>query len=275
MKIDTLLREARAKLGNKFSAVLDARLLLQAATGLTHADIAANPERDLNGDALAKFNVFVERRLAHEPVSRILGWREFYGRRFTVTPDVLDPRPDTEVVVEEALERMTAGKFLDLGTGSGAIAVTLCTENKSLSGVATDVSPRALAVAKTNALELGVQDRLNFVNSNWFAEINERFELIISNPPYIRAGTTLMADVAKYDPGLALFGGRDGLDAYRAISAGAPKYLKANGLVIVEIGWDQAEDVTQIFELRGFSRQIARPDLGGHVRALGFTYSQN
>ena len=272
-RVAALLKEARAQLGNNFSASLDARLLLQEATGLTHADIIAEPETDIGAEALVKFKSFIARRMAHEPVSRILGRREFYGRNFIVTPDVLDPRPDTEVVVELALKLVPRGRFIDLGTGSGAIAITLAAENHNLSGIAGDVSPAALAVAQINAKANAVEQRLDFQLSRWFEGIEGQFDLIISNPPYVRADDKLMPEVFEHDPHLALFGGEDGLAAYRAISAGASSHLVSGGIVVVEIGSGQNEEVAELFETKGLTLLEKARDLQDQIRALAFRRS--
>ena len=252
------------------TAPLDARLLLLAATSFSHEDLIAMPDMQAAPQAIAAFQAMVARRLAHEPVSRILGTREFYGRSFMVTPAVLDPRPDTEVVVALALKHLKQGRFIDLGTGSGAIAVTLCAENQQLQGLATDLSPDALKVARENAEALGVGGRLQFQQSSWFDDVEGRFDLIISNPPYIRAQEALPADVRNFDPHLALFGGEDGLAAYRAIAADAQAHLTEGGEVILEIGHDQADDVIAIFRDCDFMLLDRSADLGARDRALAF-----
>jgi release factor glutamine methyltransferase len=271
--IQAMLREARTQLGNNFSAALDARLLLQEATGLTHAEIIAAPETEISAGAVGRFNAFIARRMAHEPVSRILGRREFYGRNFIVTPDVLDPRPDTEVVVELALKLVPRGRFIDLGTGSGAIAITLTAENQNLSGIASDVSPTALAVAQINAKANAVEQRLAFQLSHWFEGVAGKFDLIIANPPYIRANAKLVPEVFEHDPHLALFGGEDGLQAYHAISGAASSHLATNGIVVLEVGAGQHEEVAKLFETKGLILLEAASDLQDHVRALAFSRS--
>ena len=272
-RVAAVLKEARAKLGNNFSVALDTRLLLQEATGMTHAEIIAEPETEIGAESLVKFNSFIARCLAQEPVSRILGRREFYGRNFIVTPAVLDPRPDTEVVVELALKLVPRGLFIDLGTGSGAIAVTLAAENQNLSGIASDVSPAALSVAQINAKANAVEQRLAFQLSHWFEGVEGQFDLIISNPPYIRANDKLMPEVFGHDPHLALFGGEDGLEAYRAISAGASSHLAFGGIVVVEVGSEQNEEVARLFETKGLILLEKATDLQDHIRALAFRRS--
>jgi release factor glutamine methyltransferase len=252
---------------------LDARLLLQAATGLSREEMILAPSRPVDPKAASAFRTFIARRVQREPVSRILGEREFYGRPFHVTPDVLDPRPDTETLIEAALALMPeAARVLDLGTGSGAIAVTLLAERPDASGTATDLSPRALAVALANAERNGVLARLALLEGSWFSPVTGRFDIIVSNPPYIRASDVagLSLDVRNFDPRLALVGGEDGLDPYRAIASGGAAHLAENGHVLVEIGAGQAEDVAAIFAAQGFRQIGCRFDLGGHPRCLTF-----
>jgi release factor glutamine methyltransferase len=271
--IAALLKAARAQMAAQGTetAALDARLLLQAASGISLEELIANPASTLAPHAIARFEASIARRVNHEPVSRILGRRDFYGRSFTVTPDVLDPRADTETLITLALDLCPGPcRFVDLGTGSGAIAITLCRERADFAGVATDLSPAALVVAKQNAAALGVGDQLRFHHGAWFEGIAETFNLLISNPPYIRDDAALMPDVANYDPPLALFGGPDGLAAYRAIAKDAARFVTPHGLVLVEIGWGQADDVRSIFETQGFILAEQRNDLAATPRALGF-----
>jgi release factor glutamine methyltransferase len=258
------------------TAALDARLLLQAAAGMTHADIAAGPDLVLPTDVAASFWSFVERRGAFEPVSRILGSREFYGRSFRVTPDVLDPRADTETLVEAALG-LAKGKgplrILDLGTGSGAIVVTLLAELLDSLAVASDLSAAALEVAISNAEALGVADRASFVRANWFDGIGGQFDLIVSNPPYIPLGDIagLAADVREFDPPRALDGGPDGLEAYRRIASGARGHMAPKAHVLVEIGAGQEKVVNELFKEQGLVPESRHLDLAGHVRCLVFS----
>ena len=258
------------------TAALDARLLLQAAAGMTHADIVAWPDLVLSADVTASFWSFVERRSAFEPVSRILGSREFYGRNFRVTPDVLDPRADTETLVEAALG-LARGKgplrILDLGTGSGAIVVTLLAELPDSLAVASDLSVAALEVAKGNAEALGVADRASFVRANWFDGIDGQFDLIVSNPPYIPLGDIagLAADVRDFDPSRALDGGPDGLEAYRRIASGARGHVAPKAHVLVEIGAGQEKVVNELFKEQGLVPEGRHLDLAGHVRCMVFS----
>jgi release factor glutamine methyltransferase len=257
------------------SPALDARLLMQAAAEISHEDIVAEPDFILTQGVISKFWNLIERRAAFEPVSRILGVREFYGRAFQVTPAVLDPRADTEILVDAALllsAKTSTHRILDLGTGSGAIAITLLAELRHASGVATDISADALAVATANARGLGVADRLQLIESHWFDRVDGQFNMIVSNPPYIRAGDIagLAADVREFDPMLALAGGGDGLDAYRAIAAGADDFLVPGGHVLVEIGAGQDTDVQRLFQVHGFTPIGRYTDLAGHIRCLDF-----
>ncbi|MGL4526308.1 MAG: peptide chain release factor N(5)-glutamine methyltransferase [Aestuariivirga sp.] len=257
------------------TAALDARLLLQAAANVNHEDIIAEPDRILSAQALAGFEAFVMRRLAHEPVSRILGARDFYGRSFRLTPDVLDPRPDTETLIDAALTLIEARScLLDLGTGSGIIAITLLAERPDTTGLATDLSPEALAVTRSNAERHGVLSRLQMRQGSWFAPVSGSFDLILSNPPYIPASDIpgLAADVRDFDPWDALSGGPDGLEAYRAIARQAAAHLNPDGQVLVEIGAGQADDVSALFAAAGFINVERFQDLGGHDRCLSFRF---
>jgi release factor glutamine methyltransferase len=274
--IAALLQQARKALFDadiELSA-LDARLLLQAASGLAHEELISEPNLVLAATKIAKFKNFINRRLNHEPVTRILGEREFYGRPFKVSPAVLDPRADTETIIELTLEVLgpEPRRIVDLGTGSGAIAITLLAERPNWTGISVDLSVEALEIAKANANQLGVAHRLVFHNAAWFGGLAEKFDLIVSNPPYIPHLDVfeLSLEVQNYDPHLALDGGGDGLEAYRAIAASAADHLNSNGLVILEIGAGQSADVTQIFVDHGFELTHQKTDLGGHVRALAF-----
>lgn len=252
---------------------LDARLLLAAAAGLSREEMILEPQRQLDAAGQSRFEQWLERREAREPVSRILGRREFYGRTFLLAPSVLDPRPDTETLVEAALALLQPGaRILDLGTGSGAIIVTLLAERSDVTGVAVDLSTEALAVAAANAAALGVADRLSLRAGSWFAPVSGRFDLIVSNPPYIAtsAVASLDPEVCAHDPLLALDGGADGLAAYRAIAADVAGFLDPDGQLLVEIGAGQAEGVTALFRHAGLLATGRREDLAGHVRCLAF-----
>lgn len=255
---------------------LDARLLLQEASGLTREMVIADPDWPVAADAAARFRTFIDRRLKGEPVSRILGNREFYGRVFTVTPATLDPRPDTETLIDAALSFVPAGRpcrLIDLGTGTGAIALTLLAERPLAEAVLTDISAEALTVARANAASLGVAARASFVEGSWFTGVAGRFDLILSNPPYIPTAIlpTLEPDVRNFDPKAALDGGPDGLGPYREMAARASFFLVPQGRVIVEIGEGQALEIEDIFKAAGLAPGNRWKDLAGHVRCLGFT----
>jgi release factor glutamine methyltransferase len=266
---------ARAKLTIE---PLDARLLLQHVLECSHADLILRENDPLTDEKENHFFELVERREAQEPVTKILGAREFYGRMFHVTPDVLDPRGDTETIVDLCLEKK-AQRVLDLGVGSGAILLTLLAEWPKAEGVGVDISNAALAVAEVNAVTLGVHVRSEFVQSGWFEKLHGnlqgQFDLIVSNPPYIPSADIagLERDVRDYDPLLALDGGVDGLDCYRAIAANASRFLGKNGRIVLEIGRGQQDDVVQIFTTQGFRCDAKRADLSGIIRALQFVHS--
>lgn len=279
-RADDLLRAAKrglAENGNP-TAALDARLLLQHAAGVSHEALIADPQRLIATEAVATFDAFLKRRLAGEPVSRILGEREFYGRAFTITPATLDPRPDTETLIEAALSLLPADKarrIIDLGTGSGIIGVTLLAERPQVLAVMTDISDAALTVARGNARRHGVLDRASFMAGNWFAEAKGPFDLILSNPPYIPEAIlpTLSPAVRNFDPKTALVGGENGLQAYRDIARLAGPFLASEGHVIVEIGEGQAFEIEAIFDMQGVRPESRWLDLAGRVRALGFSHA--
>ncbi len=275
--VKALLAGARQRLisADIDNSTLDARLLLQEVTGLSHAEIVGSPETVIAAEQAANFEILVKRRTSAEPVSRILGKREFYGREFLVTPDVLDPRADTETLLEICLDHLAKDRplrILDLGTGSGILALSLAVELRLATIEAVDVSEAALKVARINADKLGVAERCDVHLGNWFSGCTGTYDLIVSNPPYIE--TTAIAglepDVKNFDPLLALDGGVDGLSAYRVIARECSSYLSGEGKVAVEIGAGQQADVIAVFESHGFSCLEARQDLGGHVRALIF-----
>jgi release factor glutamine methyltransferase len=279
------LAHAQASLSRRLAAAgiaspaLDARLLLIAATGLSHEALIAAPERRLEGSESRRLDELAERRLGREPLSRIFAEREFYGRTFTLGPASLDPRPDTETLVERALEfarmRPAAVHILDLGTGSGAILVTLLAELPGARATGTDVSAAALDEARANAERHGVAGRARFVAAHWCQGVEGRFDLIVSNPPYIASGelARLEPEVRDHDPLSALDGGPDGLDAYRAIAAGAGRLLAPGGLMALEIGAGQHDAVAAVLAGHGWEPAPAAArcrDLAGHVRVLAF-----
>lgn len=259
----------------------DARLLVAAASGSTTAEIISHPERPLSDDVRNRIASMLERRSSHEPVSRILGEREFYGRRFLLSPATLDPRPDTETLIDAALAiadeagwRQKPIRILDVGTGTGCLLITLLAELPLASGVGTDVSSEALAMAATNAAELGVGARASFERRDALEGVEGQFDLLVSNPPYIPTADIagLEPDVRDFDPYAALDGGADGLDIYRRLAAGLDKSLAPGGAVIVEVGAGQAEAVALVFQQAFVKTRLPEvsqhTDLGGHTRCV-------
>ena len=218
---------------------------------------------------IARFDDAITQRQNHRPVSRIIGARQFWGRMFQITDDVLDPRGDTETLIAEAL-KTPAKRILDLGTGSGILGVTLAAEQVDAVVVVTDISKAALVVAKTNAKRHHVEERIEFIESDWFDSLDDKFDLIISNPPYIGENELegLDPDVIDYDPMIALTPGGDGLAPYRIIAGQAQNYLNENGRVIVEIGHLQGNDVKNLFLNAGFTDVKILQDLDGKDRSI-------
>lgn len=248
----------------------DANLLLADALGLDRAQMIAR-ERDAPDVAgLAAFEARIARRAAGEPVSRIRGWREFRSLRFEVTADVLDPRPETELLVEAGLARLPdGGRVLDLGTGSGCILVSILSARADVTGHGVDASPAALAVAQRNADRLGVADRACFVEASWDWRPDVQVDLVLSNPPYVttRDMAGLAREVRDHDPELALHGGADGLEPYRAILAALPLTLKPGCWLGVEFGAGQAAMVNALMVDAGLEDIGVLHDLAGHARA--------
>jgi release factor glutamine methyltransferase len=273
----TTVEQARRCLAASFrnagldSPELDARVLVGHAHGFDHAALVAAAARPL-GDNAAEIAAFEQRRLAGEPVARIVGAREFWGLPLIVTPAVLVPRPETETVVELALslidDRKRSLRIADLGTGTGAILLALLSELPNATGIGTDLSPDALEVARRNAAALGLGGRARFLVSDFAAGLAGRFDLLVSNPPYVATSdlATLAREVRDHDPRLALDGGTDGLAAYRAIAADAPRLL--GGHLVVEIGAGQQPDVEFLLAEKGLAIAAVRHDLHGIARAV-------
>lgn len=252
--------------------VAEARLLLGEVLGRNHAWLEAHRDDVLDAVAAERFAALVARRAAGEPVAYLLGRREFYGRDFAVSPAVLIPRPETELLVEIALAAVAgipAPRILDLGTGSGCIAITLALELPAADVTAVDISDAALAMARGNAARLGA--RLHCLQSEWFAALSgERFDLIVSNPPYVAEGDPHLAEGdLRFEPALALACGRDGLDAIRRILASAPDHLEPGGTLHFEHGYDQAPAVAELLMWAGFTDIVQHRDLAGIVRVSG------
>jgi release factor glutamine methyltransferase len=258
---------------------LDARVLLCHAAGLSHETYIARAREALPADTAPRLKDAIARRLAREPVARITGVREFYGRSFILGKDTLDPRPDTETLIEAALDLIREQgwqekplKLLDLGTGTGCILVTLLAELPRAIGLGTDLSLGAFAIAAANASAQGVGSRASFAAADWLDGISGKFDLILSNPPYLAASEIagLAKEVADYDPRLALCGGPDGLEAYRRIAMRARDALTKEGHLLVEIGPGQNENVTAIFAGAGLTLKPGegRRDIAGRPRVV-------
>ncbi len=254
---------------------LDARLLLEYATGCTHADLLARPETPVIAPAYAQFAEWVERRAAGEPLAYLVGETEFRGRVFQVSPDVLIPRPETDVLIELALDKLKgldAPRILDLGTGSGIVAISLALECPAATLVAVDLEKGAISVARNNAGRLGA--RIDFRQGDWFAPVaGERFDLIVSNPPYVAEGDPhLERDGLPFEPRMALTDGAaggDGLACIRHIVANAADHLNPGGWLLFEHGYDQGEASRNLLTAAGFKTAFTHPDLAGIDRVSG------
>jgi release factor glutamine methyltransferase len=270
---------ARFKSGSIESAELDARLLVGAVLGLDLTGLIAVASRRLSADESRSLGDFAHRRLGGEPVARILGQKEFWGLPLKLSAATLVPRPDTETVVELALEMLRASpapgrplRIADLGTGSGAILLALLSELPDAVGIGTDISTEALQTARNNARELGLADRADFIACDYASDLDGAFDLMVSNPPYIRSADIagLATEVRNFDPAAALDGGRDGLDAYRALIPQAMLLLAPDGVLVVEVGQGQHDDVTGLMMAAGLAPEgPGKPDLAGIRRALG------
>jgi release factor glutamine methyltransferase len=262
-------REAARRIGGR-TAALDARLLMAQATGVAVERVPLLDGRVMSAEEAAAFAAMVARRIAGEPVARIVGEKEFWGLKFRVTPAVLVPRPDTETLVAAALAvtpRDADISVLDIGTGSGAILIALLSELPRAHGVGTDISPEALAVAAENAARLGVAERCRFVSASWANSLGGTYNLVVANPPYIPTGTIaeLDTDVRVFDPALALDGGPDGLDGHRATLVAMGRLLARNGHGFVEIGAGQGPDFQALARRAGFTVRLHR-DIAGIER---------
>jgi release factor glutamine methyltransferase len=276
---------ARRKLAEQFrtnaidSAGLDARILVGHLLGLDLTGMIAAAARPISDDEAARLEAMARRRLAGEPIARILGRKEFWGLPLQLSAATLIPRPDTETVVELALMMRRGARRLnrrsrlaDIGTGSGAILLALLSELPDADGVGTDISAAALSTARRNAVDLGFADRATFVACDYATALSGAFDLIVSNPPYIRSGDIkgLASEVRDHDPHRALDGGADGLDAYRALIPQATELLAPGGALVVEAGHDQSHAIEALMAAAGLTRTgPPRADLAGIRRAVG------
>ena len=251
------------------NAARDARLLAAHVCNIDQSRVTLHEMDEVAEAAITRFDGAITQRLNHRPVSRIIGARQFWGRMFQITDDVLDPRGDTETLIAEAL-KYPAKRILDLGTGSGILGITLAAEQVAAFVVVTDISKAALVVAKKNAKRHHVEDRIEFIQSDWFDSLHGKFDLIISNPPYIGENELegLEPDVIDYDPMIALTPGGDGLAPYRIIAGQAQNHLSKNGRVIAEIGHLQGNNVRKLFLQAGFAGVQILQDLDGKDRAI-------
>lgn len=265
-------------------AATDARVLICGLLDLSPTALMLQGDAVIASEAALRVEEAIHRRLAREPVYRILGRREFYGLDLALSPGTLEPRPDTEILVDVILPHLrlmvASGlepRIADLGTGTGAIALALLHECPQARAIGIDISEDALKTAKNNAERNGLGTRFETRPGPWFDHTPETFDVIVSNPPYIRSDvvTGLEPEVTNFDPVAALDGGADGLEAYRAIAAEAGQHLKSHGVIGLEIGFDQRRDVLQVFEQHEFSLAEERRDYGGNDRVLVFAPKLN
>ena len=257
----------------------DARLLIEHFTGTTRAHSIITPRRPVEAEVAGRIMAAFERRGAGEPVHRIIGFRAFYGLDLLLSPETLEPRPDTETlvdamlpVVRDLVRRRGACRILDLGTGTGAIALALLSQVKEAVVTGVDISREALVAAGQNAENSGLRDRFTPIFSDWFQNLSGTWDVIVSNPPYIPTASIagLAREVRDHEPIAALDGGEDGLDAYRLIAGQAADFLEQDGCIGVEIGFDQKQSVTAVFTANDFELVGSARDLGGNDRVLTF-----
>ena len=255
------------------AATIDAKRLTAHALGLSDLDLAVREREPVDAQAVARVDVLMRRRLTGESVARIIGEREFYGLHFTLNAATLEPRPETELLVDRAIAALPpGGSLLDLGTGTGCIPISVLANRPDATAVAVDLSAEALEAARRNAERHGVGKRIALLQGSWFEPLTGEglFHLIVSNPPYIVSAVipTLSAEVREFDPVLALDGGPDGLAPYRVIAAEAPQHLAPGGELLLEIGYDQGEAVTAILARHGWHDIAVHKDLGGLDRVV-------
>ena len=254
---------------------LDARIILREIFNFDEKELILNSDLILSESKISKVQKIITRRLNFEPVSKIFGKRDFYNSTFSISNDVLDPRPETENIVEIAnnfiLEKGYES-FIDLGTGSGCIILSILKENKNLTAVGVDISIDAINIAKKNSKDMNLEKRSSFLVSNWLSSIYNSYDLIISNPPYIPSDEiiTLSKTVKNFDPLISLDGGQDGLKCYKEIAEDINRVINKNGRVILEIGYNQAHDVIKIFESKEFKLLKIYNDINGLNRILTF-----
>jgi release factor glutamine methyltransferase len=269
---DRLLDEAARNLADSVEARREAQLLLGHALGVSRAWLLAHGDEAADPTAAAVFRELVQRRRVGEPVAYLVGRREFYGLDFRITPDVLIPRADTETLIDIALEKLTQGTrhdVLDLGTGSGCVAIAIAHARSAARVTAVEVSAAALNVARDNAVAIGVD--VEFVQATWFEALGgRRFDLIVANPPYVAMDDPhLQQGDLRFEPATALASGKDGLTDIRIIVAGAPAFLRGEGWLLIEHGFDQADVCRDLLRNAGFGQIISRADIAGLPRVAG------
>ncbi|MBN44004.1 MAG: protein-(glutamine-N5) methyltransferase, release factor-specific [Rhodobiaceae bacterium] len=276
-----ILNQIQKKLSNNFSTIgietpeLDARIILKEVLSLDDKDLILKESLDISDDTIKKINAIELRRLNGEPISKIFKKRDFYKSTFVISNDVLDPRPETELIVEIANNYINKSKvknILDLGTGTGCILLSILKENKMINGLGIDLSKEAISIAKRNSKKLHLETQSNFLVSNWMSSVNYKYDLVVSNPPYITSGdiNKLSKSVKIYDPILSLDGGDDGLNSYRLIASDLKRIISKNALIIIEIGCNQSLQVIEIFKKNDFKFIKKYNDINGLDRVLTF-----
>ena len=276
-----LLSELKKKLSKNFlingieTPELDARLVLKEVLSFDDKDLILKENLDISEELTKKIFAIEARRLKGEPISKIFKKRDFYKSTFIISNDVLDPRPETELIVEIANDFIKKNKvknILDLGTGSGCILLSVLKENKMINGLGIDLSEEAIKIAQKNSKKLQLDNQSNFLISNWMSSINFRYDIVVSNPPYIASNDIkkLAEDVKSYDPLLSLDGGDDGLNCYRAIAKDLKRVINKNAIIIVEIGYNQSISVIEIFKKNDFKLIKKYNDINGLERVLTF-----
>lgn len=264
------LADAVAQLGPQYQR--DCNVMLAACLNVSQSGLHISLDDSISDTELEKFNAMVEQRANHRPVAQIIGKRNFWKHEFIVSDAVLDPRPDTETLIEVALSLPPFKTVLDLGTGSGCILLSLLAERPNAVGVGTDVSPSALEIARQNARKLSLDSRTTLKQGSWLDGIEQKFDLIVSNPPYITAQEMLNldTDVAEFEPRIALTPEGDGLDAYRQIARTVGDAMESQANLLLEIGAEQKQAVSDIFEAENFTLVNCHLDINGKDRVLHF-----
>jgi release factor glutamine methyltransferase len=261
------------------TASLDARIILKHILKIDETDLIANSDTEVSVSDSQLINTVLHRRINGEPISQIVGHKEFWSLDFKVTKDVLDPRPDSETLINAALSYFgdtPPTLIADLGTGTGCLPIALLTEWPNCQAIAVDISEKALAVASENAKTHGVSDRIRFVQGSWAEPLNEKFDLVLSNPPYITSADieSLSVEVRKFDPILALDGGEDGLDCYKKIISSLKSIMKPHGICLLESGYNQDQDIARLAKDTGLSVNAIHPDLAGIARAVEISFGE-